>query len=66
MGKKQLADHLVGRLPIEGDAERGERAPELRKALRVAVDERAVEIEEKRRPGHIVAPICHGVNSASP
>ena len=35
--------------------------------LRIAVDEGSVEVEEKRRnPVHIVAPICQGVNSASP
>ena len=33
----------------------------------VAVDKGAVEVEEERRAAcHIVAPICQGVNSASP
>ena len=44
----------------EGALERGE-------MLRVAVDQGAVQIKKERRPArHIVAPICQGVNSASP
>ena len=44
-----------------------EGAPEGGEMLRVTVNEGAVQIEEKRRATrHIVAPICQGVNSASP
>ena len=44
----------------EGALERGE-------MLRVAVNEGAVQVKEKRGAArHIVAPICQGVNSASP
>ena len=59
-------------VPVVGDpvhrySVRREHALKGGQMLRIAIDEGSVEIEEKRRPAsHIVAPICQGVNSASP
>ena len=42
-------------------------ALERRGMLRIAVHKGSIWIEQKRSSaGHIVAPICQGVNSASP
>ena len=54
---------------VERDAVRREDALEREEMFVVGVDERTVEIKQKgcaQRQAHIVAPICHGANSASP
>ena len=76
MRQKQLSDQFVGRavdarvvgLLIDRDPIGRKDPLEGREVFGVAVDQRPVEVEEQRgaRRRHIVAPICQGVNSASP
>ena len=76
MRKKHSSDQFVRRavdarvvgLLIDRDPVGSENPLEGREVFRVAVDQRPVEVEEERRALrlHIVAPICQGMNSASP
>ena len=75
VGQEYLANSFVGdavnALVVERllhrDAMRRENPLESRHVPCIAVDQGPVQIEEKRSSRrHIVAPICQGVNSASP